>query len=299
MQSQSKTARHPSMVASADADLMDIYMKQARAKSVLTRDEESKLVAKAAQGSARARRDLVDANLRFVVKIANEYRGYKIALSDLVQEGNIGLLRAVTKYDPAKGGRLISYAVFWIRSAIQDYIIRNWSLVKIGTTSVERRLFYRVKTVTGHDDLDSDEKYERLGELAKTVGASASDVLRLSERVTCRDSSLDVPMGNDSTATWSMYISDDGEAIDSVIADKEIRLKAEDLVRSAAAQLNAREREILHTRLLGEDKAPLRELAEKFKISMERVRQIELGIKKKIAGFVESQGAASVFREQY
>ena len=280
-------------------DMMDIYMKQARTKSVLSREEEAELVAQAATGDDQARGDLVAANLRFVVKIAHEYRGYKIPIGDLVQEGNIGLLQAVKKYDPGKGCRLISYAVFWIRSAIQEYIMRNWSMVKIGTTAAERRLFYRVKTLSGQDNLDADQKYERFEELAEKVGASAADVVTLSQRVSRRDSSLDVPVRHDSTMTRGMFISDDTLDVDTMIAKKETQNKAQSLVSTAAAQLNDREKEILQSRLLGEDKAPLRELAEKFQISKERVRQIETRIKEKIAIFVESQGAAGQFREQY
>jgi RNA polymerase sigma-32 factor len=293
---KTKTSRKASP---APADMMDIYMKQARTKNVLTREEEADLVAEAAAGNEKARGDLVSANLRFVVKIAHEYRGYKIPIGDLVQEGNIGLLQAVKKYDPGKGCRLISYAVFWIRSAIQEYIMRNWSMVKIGTTAAERRLFYRVKTLSGQDNLGVDEKYERFEELAEKVGASTSDVVTLSQRVSRRDSSLDLPVRHDSTMTRAMFISDEAPGVESLLASKQIQTKAESLVSHAAAQLNDREKEILKSRLLGEDKAPLRELAEKFQISKERVRQIETRIKEKIAHFVESQGAAGQFREQY
>lgn len=283
----------------APTDMMDIYMKQARTKPVLTREEEAEVVAQAASGNDQARRDLVTANLRFVVKIAHEYRGYKIPIGDLVQEGNIGLLQAVNKYDPGKGCRLISYAVFWIRSAIQEYIMRNWSMVKIGTTAAERRLFYRVKTLSGQDNLGPEEKYERFEELAEKVGASTEDVLKLSQRVSRRDSSLDVPVRQDSTMTRAMFISDGTPSVDALIETKQTQSTAKSLVNTAAAQLNDREIEILKSRLLGEDKAPLRELAEKFQISKERVRQIETRIKEKIAIFVESQGAATQFREQY
>lgn len=286
-------------VTTPSLDTMDIYMKQARQKDVLTREQEADMVALAAAGNEQARRDLVAANLRFVVKIAHEYRGYKVPIGDLVQEGNIGLLQAVNKYDPSKGCRLISYAVFWIRSAIQEYIMRNWSMVKIGTTAAERRLFYRVKTLSGQDTLEPEEKYERFEELANKVGASTSDVLTLSQRVSRRDSSLDLPVRHDSTMTRAMFISDDAPAIDSLLEERQTRSAAETLVGNAAQELNDREREILNARLLGEDKAPLRELAEKFKISKERVRQIESRIKEKIAVFVESQGAAGQFREQY
>jgi RNA polymerase sigma-32 factor len=285
--------------AASTTDMMDIYMEQARTKNVLTREEEAELVAQAATGDEQARRDLVAANLRFVVKIAHEYRGYKIPIGDLVQEGNIGLLQAVNKYDPGKGCRLISYAVFWIRSAIQEYIMRNWSMVKIGTTAAERRLFYRVKTLSGQDNLGAEEKYGRFEELAEKVGASTADVVTLSQRVSRRDSSLDLPVRHDSTMTRAMFISDEAPSIDSLLATKQTQTKAQTLVSSAAEQLNDREREILQSRLLGEDKAPLRELAEKFQISKERVRQIETRIKEKIAIFVENQGAAAQFREQY
>jgi len=280
-------------------EMMDIYMKQARAKDILTREEEAELVAAVAAGDESAKQDLVAANLRFVVKIAHEYRGYKIPIGDLVQEGNIGLVQAVNKYDPAKGCRLISYAVFWIRSAIQEYIMRNWSMVKIGTTAAERRLFYRVRTVTGKDNLDADEKIKRFNELANKVGVSTDDVVTLSQRVSRRDSSLDLPIRNDSSMTRGMFISDDGPTPDLLLARHQVQNKAKALVGDAAKLLSEREREILDDRLLGEEKAPLRELAERFQISKERVRQIESRIKEKIALFVENQGAAGQFREQY
>ena len=177
--------------------------------------------------------------------------------------------------------------------------MRNWSMVKIGTTAAERRLFYRVKTLSGQDALEPEEKYERFEELANKVGASTDDVLTLSQRVSRRDSSLDLPVRHDSSMTRAMFISDDAPAIDTMMADYQTRSTAETLVGCAAEELNDREREILQARLLGEDKAPLRELAEKFQISKERVRQIEARIKEKIAFFVESQGAAAQFREQY
>ena len=299
MTGKTKDKKNSRAITTPSLDTMDIYMKQARQKDVLTREQEADLVALAAAGNEQARRDLVAANLRFVVKIAHEYRGYKVPIGDLVQEGNIGLLQAVNKYDPSKGCRLISYAVFWIRSAIQEYIMRNWSMVKIGTTAAERRLFYRVKTLSGQDALEPEEKYERFEELANKVGASTDDVLTLSQRVSRRDSSLDLPVRHDSSMTRAMFISDDAPAIDTMMADHQTRSTAETLVGGAAEELNDREREILQARLLGEDKAPLRELAEKFQISKERVRQIEARIKEKIAFFVESQGAAAQFREQY
>ena len=177
--------------------------------------------------------------------------------------------------------------------------MRNWSMVKIGTTAAERRLFYRVKTLSGQDTLEPEEKYERFEELANKVGASTDDVLTLSQRVSRRDSSLDLPVRHDSNMTRAMFISDDAPGIDTQMADHQTRSTAETLVGNAAEELNDREREILQARLLGDDKAPLRELAEKFQISKERVRQIEARIKEKIAFFVESQGAAAQFREQY
>ena len=177
--------------------------------------------------------------------------------------------------------------------------MRNWSMVKIGTTAAERRLFYRVKTLSGQDNLGPEEKHGRFEELAEKVGATTADVWTLSQRVSRRDSSLDLPVRQDSTMTRAMFISDGTPSVDELIEAKQTQTTAQSLVSSAAAQLNDREKEILKSRLLGEDKAPLRELAEKFQISKERVRQIETRIKEKIAIFVESQGAAGQFREQY
>ena len=283
-----------------DASLLDVYMKDASKTALLSREEEVELAGQAQQGDDRAREMLVRANLRFVVKVAHEYRGYKLPVSDLVQEGNLGLMRAVDKFDATKGCRLISYAVFWIRAFIQDYIMRNWSLVKIGTTSTERRLFYKVRSAQFEAGFGTNRgNSEVLGELADTMGVALRDVENLNQRVAGRDQSLDQPVRDASSMTRAQLIPDGEDGVEDVFMAHESAHRAKSLLSEATEELTEREKRILDARLLAEKKQPLRELAAQFSISKERVRQIEDQIKRKIERVVRSRGCEGEFALHY
>jgi len=283
-----------------DVSLMDVYMKDASKTELLSREEEVAMAGRAQEGDERAREMLVKANLRFVVKVAHEYRGYKLPISDLVQEGNLGLMRAVDKFDATKGCRLISYAVFWIRAFIQDYIMRNWSLVKIGTTSTERRLFYKVRSAQFEAGFGIERgTSDVLGDLADTMNVALRDVQNLNQRVSRRDQSLDQPVRDESSMTRAELIPSEDESIEDNFMAYESATRARALVEVAAAELSEREKKILKARLLADKKQPLRELAAQFSISKERVRQIEEQIKRKIEKVVRSRGCENEFALNY
>jgi len=283
-----------------DVSLMDVYMKDASKTELLSREEEVAMAGRAQEGDERAREMLVKANLRFVVKVAHEYRGYKLPISDLVQEGNLGLMRAVDKFDATKGCRLISYAVFWIRAFIQDYIMRNWSLVKIGTTSTERRLFYKVRSAQFEAGFGTERgTSDVLGDLADTMNVALRDVQNLNQRVSRRDQSLDQPVRDESSMTRAELIPSEDESIEDNFMAYESATRARTLVDVAAAELSEREKKILKARLLADKKQPLRELAAQFSISKERVRQIEEQIKRKIEKVVRSRGCENEFALNY
>jgi RNA polymerase sigma-32 factor len=230
---------------------------------------------------------LVCANLRFVVKVANEYRGYGLRLLDLVQEGNIGLMMAVKKFDPTRGTRLITYAVWWIRAYIQNYIMRSWSLVKIGTTQMQKKLFFKLaqtrnalRNLTGSEDL---------GEIADELDVDENIVAEMSQRLGRRDTSLDLELteGEGYTLLHTLHDhSDDQETL--LLAHEEQQLNSQ-RTEAAFEILNPRERHIIEKRILADDSSTLQELADEYDISRERVRQIEQNALQKLRKIMSEQ----------
>ena len=222
---------------------------------------------------------LVDANLRFVIKIALEYRNYGFAVPDLIQEGNLGLVRAVQSFDPAKGYRLISYAVWWIRAYIQEYILKNWSLVKIGTTQLQRRLFNHLqssrKRLKRLMECGQDE-YKQKSVLAKAVGGTVRDVEEMERRLYGRDVSIDTPQP-DGDVAFSLHEKLAAPHLDaeSLVAEREESQLKSSLIGKALRTLGKRERFIVESRHLRDRPLTLRELGTELGISKERVRQLE------------------------
>ena len=271
---QNKTYRQAS-----DAGLSEYFNSLGNAERI-TPEEETRIANLYREnGQQRYADKLVTANLRFVVKIALEYRNYGFPLLDLIQEGNLGLVRAVKTFDPARGYRLISYGVWWIRAFIQEHILHNWSLVKIGTTQTQRKLFNhmqsaqkRLQNLTGEDDLQRQRE-----KLAEKVGGTVKDVIEMETRIRIRARSLDVEVSRSGEDMGSPYdrLAVDETTTEERVADQEQgQLRTKHLTQ-ALATLGEREREIIKARHLSGKKVTLRELGGQLSISKERVRQIE------------------------
>jgi RNA polymerase sigma-32 factor len=268
-------------------DGFDHYMTKIKQFNLLSRDEEHELAMDYRRhGDLEAAHRLTCANLRFVVKIAHEYRNYRMKLLDLIQEGNIGLMMAVKKFDPDRGVRLISYAVWWIRAYIQSYIIKTWSLVKIGTTQAQKKLFFKLKQsqaallrLTGQE-ADHDA-------LARELEVRQNEVEEMVQRMTSRDSSLNVELVEGEGFTLMETLVDDAANQEMLLLENEQQKMRSNQVHTALALLNKRERKIIQDRILSEQPRTLQELADDYGISRERVRQLEKNALNKLRGPLE------------
>lgn len=264
-------------------DSLDHYLARIKRFELLDRDEETALARRYRRdGDLEAAHRLICGNLRFVVKVANEYRGYGMKLLDLIQEGNIGLMMAVKKFDPDRGIRLISYAVWWIRAYIQSYIVKTWSLVKIGTTQAQKKLFFKLKQtqaallhLTGREDAE---------EIAQTLDVRNDEVDEMRRRLAARDTSLDVELIEGEHFTLMDTLADNSPNQETRLIEDEQRRRLSSEVHQAFDCLNDRERKIIQERILDESPRTLQELADDFGISRERVRQIEANALSKLRG---------------
>jgi RNA polymerase sigma-32 factor len=258
------------------------YIAEINRFSLLTAEEEFKLAVRLKKyNDVAAAEKLIVSNLRFVVKIAHEYRNYGFKLADLIQEGNIGLIHAVKKFDPYKGYRLISYAVWWIRAYIQNYLMKSWSIVKIGTTQAQRKLFFKLNQT--RKDLESiSRKNPEFSEIATSLGVKDAEVAEMDLRMGSRDVSLNEMINDESSDShidFLAYEGDDQEV--SLIKDEEKSLVQRDIA-GALANLNERESYIILNRVMADDPQTLQEIGSKYNISRERARQIEKQALKKI-----------------
>ncbi len=261
---------------------LNLYIAEINRFSLLTAEEEFKLAVRLKKyNDVAAAEKLIVSNLRFVVKIAHEYRNYGFKLADLIQEGNIGLIHAVKKFDPYKGYRLISYAVWWIRAYIQNYLMKSWSIVKIGTTQAQRKLFFKLNQTK--KDLETlSKKNPEFSEIATSLGVKDAEVAEMDLRMGSRDVSLNEIINDESTNShldFLAYEGDDQEV--SLIKDEEKSLVQRDIA-GALAHLNERESYIILNRVMADDPKTLQEIGEKYNISRERARQIEKQALKKI-----------------
>jgi len=273
-------------------DAFDHYMTQVNRFDLLSREDEVALARRyRLDGDIDAAHRLITSNLRFVVKVANEYRHYGVKLIDLVQEGNIGLMMAVKKFDPERGIRLISYAVWWIRAYIQNFILKSWSLVKIGTTQAQKKLFFKLKQtkaallrLTGQEDEV---------EIADRLDVSTTEVAEMSARLSSRDASLDLELVEGDDYNLLSTLADERDNQEQLLAEKEQQTAARALAGQALATLNSREQTIIRARILDDDQLTLQELADRFGISRERVRQLEQNALKKMKGALCSNPAGN------
>ncbi|MGK2945516.1 MAG: RNA polymerase sigma factor RpoH [Desulfuromonadales bacterium] len=269
-------------------DTFEHYMVQVNRFDLLSAAEEHELAIRHLRdGDTEAAHRLICANLRFVVKVANEYRGYGLRLLDLVQEGNIGLMMAVKKFDPERGTRLITYAVWWIRAYIQSYIMRSWSLVKIGTTQMQKKLFFKLaQTRSALLNLTGSEQ---IGDIAQELDVNEDIVAEMSQRMGSRDTSLDVELTEGEGYTLLSTLADKSDNQEELLlVHEEQQLNAE---RTSAALevLTPRERHIIEQRILSDTPRTLQDLADEFEISRERVRQIEQNSLQKLRAVMTEQ----------
>ena len=264
---------------------LSMYLAEINHYTLLTQPEEQKLARRFKRGDLKAGHTLVTANLRFVVKVSYEYRSYGIKMSDLIQEGNIGLMKAVQKFDADKGIRLISYAVWWIRAYIQNYILKSWSLVKLGTTQAQRKLFFslaRTRRELEKFHVGEAPSATNVEEIAKRLHVKPSEVREMEQRMGGRDLSLDAPMGEDGGNSHVDFVASAAAPQDDEFAEKEEATLVNGKVKLALLRLDPRERFIIEQRVMNERPMTLKELGEHFGFSRERARQLEIRAKDKL-----------------
>jgi RNA polymerase sigma-32 factor len=248
----------------------------------LTQKEEFQLAVRCRKyNDLEAAQKLITANLRFVVKVAFEYKSYGVKLLDLIQEGNIGLMMAVKKFNPYKGYRFISYAVWWIRAYIQNFIIKSWSLVKIGTTQAQKKLFYKIGKVRKalESEGDREKKYELL---AKNLDVAKSDIIEMEQRMSSRDLSLDTPFDDNHELTHLDLLQEDSINQEEALVLEQAKKIRESEVLNAMKRLNEKEVFVIKNRIMADSPLTLQEIGDHLKLSRERVRQIESEALKKL-----------------
>ena len=257
---------------------LSVYLAQIKKFPMLDAEEEYMLAKNwKDNGNLKSAHKLVTSHLRLVAKIAMGYRGYGLPVNELISEGNIGLMQAVKKFDPDKGFRLATYAMWWIKAAIQEYVLRSWSLVKMGTTTAQKKLFFNLKKIKNQiaPGQEGDLKDEQVNEISKRLDVDSDEVINMNRRMMGQEKSLNDPIKNGETDEWQDWLVDDSLDQELVISQKQEYNDKKELLKSAMLILNQREKEIIKARRLTEDPVTLEELSQKYKISRERIRQIE------------------------
>jgi RNA polymerase sigma-32 factor len=256
------------------------YLSEIRKFPILAPEEEYMLAKRFQEhGDPEAAAKLVTSHLRLVAKIAMGYRGYGLPASELISEGNIGLMQGVKKFEPDRGFRLATYAMWWIRASIQEYILRSWSLVKMGTTAAQKKLFFNLRRMKSQIDAfeEGDLKPEALAKIAKDLGVTEEEVTSMNRRMAMGgDTSLNVMVGEDGDAQWQDWLVDTDPLQDERIAEAQEKDVRHDMLTEAMDSLNDREKHILAERRLADDPKTLEELSQVYGVSRERVRQIEV-----------------------
>ncbi|MBQ8662035.1 MAG: RNA polymerase factor sigma-32 [Alphaproteobacteria bacterium] len=268
------------------------YMQKIRKYPILSQDEEYNLAVKYQQTkNQEIAKILVTSHLRLVVKVVSKYRGYGLSMAEMISEGNIGLLYAIEKFEPEKGFRFSTYALWWIKAAVQKYILNSWSLVKIGTTSAQKKLFFNLRKIKNKLRLNDDREMSNdvLENIASSLDVSVQDVKDMNTRLKAHDGSLNsvIDSSSDSGAEWMDFIADTKPSQEETLAYSETMKYRRDLFNKALVCLNKREKDILFKRRLCEKAVTLDELSKTYAISKERVRQIELNSIRKITKNIE------------
>ncbi|OYW27198.1 MAG: RNA polymerase factor sigma-32 [Caulobacter sp. 12-67-6] len=256
------------------------YLTEIRKFPMLPKDEEFMLAQrwKEHQDSEAAHK-MVTSHLRLVAKIAMGYRGYGLPIGEVISEGNVGLMQAVKKFEPDKGFRLATYAMWWIRASIQEYILRSWSLVKMGTTAAQKKLFFNLRKAKSQIEAfqDGDLRPDQVSAIATKLGVLDSEVISMNRRLSGPDASLNAPLRSDSESEWQDWLADDDQVSqETVVAENEEKSLRMGLLQEAMVELTDRERHILTERRLKDDPTTLEDLATHYGVSRERVRQIEV-----------------------
>ena len=256
------------------------YLAEIRRFPMLSKDEEFMLAKRWREHEdPEAAHKLVTSHLRLVAKIAMGYRGYGLPIGEVISEGNVGLMQAVKKFDPDKGFRLATYAMWWIRASIQEYILRSWSLVKMGTTAAQKKLFFNLRKAKSEISAleEGDLRPDQVRQIATKLGVLDEEVISMNRRLAGPDASLNAPLRSDSESEWQDWLADEGAVSqEAQLADNEERTIRMALLDEAMTELTDRERHILTERRLRDDATTLEELAAQYGVSRERVRQIEV-----------------------
>ena len=273
-----KKNKEISNLPSPSSGSLSLYLSQIKKFPMLDAEEEYMLAKNwKERGNLKAAHKLVTSHLRLVAKIAMGYRGYGLPVSELISEGNIGLMQAVKKFDPDKGFRLATYAMWWIKAAIQEYVLRSWSLVKMGTTTAQKKLFFNLKKIKNQiaPNQDGDLKDIQVEEISKRLDVDSHEVVNMNRRMMGQEKSLNSPIKDGEAEEWQDWLVDDNLDQELVLSQQQEYEDRKELLYSAMSILNEREKEIIKSRRLNENPKTLDELSSKFKISRERVRQIE------------------------
>jgi RNA polymerase sigma-32 factor len=268
------------------------YLQEIRKFPMLSAEEELELARRWRDAQdERAAHKLVTSHLRLVAKIAMGYRGYGLPVGELISEGNVGMMQAVKRFDPDRGFRLATYAMWWIRAAIQEYILHSWSLVKMGTTAAQKKLFFNLRRLKGQMAAleEGDLQPEQVAKIAHALQVPEQDVVSMNRRLASADHSLNAPVRADSEGEWQDWLVDDQESQEEELAEREDMSNRRQLLNHALKTLNERERHILIERRLKDEPTTLEELSQQYNISRERVRQIEVRAFEKLQKSMKQQ----------
>lgn len=270
------------------------YLQEIRKYPLLTAEEELKYSKEwRDHKDPKAAQKLIASHLRLVAKIAMGYRGYGLPIAELISEGNLGMMQAVNRFDPDKGFRLATYAIWWIRAAMQEYILHSWSLVKMGTTAAQKKLFFNLRRIKGQMNAyeEGDLQPDQVTHIADTLGVAEHEVSSMNQRLAAHDHSLNAPLKTSSEGEWQDFLVDNETTQEDRFAEEEEMDARRILLRKAMATLNEREQDILVKRRLADEPETLEELSHRYSVSRERIRQIEARALEKIQKFMEGEVA--------
>jgi RNA polymerase sigma-32 factor len=266
------------------------YLQEIRQFPMLQPEEEFMLAKRWREhGDRKAAHKLVTSHLRLVAKIAMGYRGYGLPIGEVISEGNVGLMQAVKRFEPDKGFRLATYAMWWIKASIQEFILRSWSLVKMGTTASQKKLFFNLRKVKGQIQAleEGDLRPDQVAEIARRLGVPQEDVISMNRRLT-GDASLNAPVRIDADGEWQDWLVDEGDNQEQTLAQDEESSMRHEMLSEAMEKLNDRERRVFEARRLRDDPVTLEDLSQEFGVSRERIRQIEVRAFEKVQKAVKA-----------